>query len=100
MRSVSGVYRQRVELEPLSGEGDAPRRKKKLTVHASQLVPYDTPYVEPEDLDVSPDATPEDPEIPNSPRSPKLTEDPLPRTTRHHSKTEDPSKTEDSSMQT
>lgn len=91
-----------MELEPLGGDSKAPRQKKKLTVHASQLVPYEKPYVEPEDLDVGPDATPEDPGYPDSPKSPKLTEDPPPKTKKYHqkTKTKHQSKTEDSSMQT
>lgn len=91
-----------MELEPLAGDSDTSRQKKKLTVHASQLVPYEQPYVEPEELDVGPDATPEDPGYPDSPRSPKLTEDPSTRTKKYHSKTktEHQPKTEDSPMQT
>ena len=37
-RSVTGAYRQRVLIEPV--ENDTGRRRR-LTVHASQLVPYD-----------------------------------------------------------
>ena len=59
VRSVSGTDRQRVTLDPLVGEDGAPRRKKRLIVHASHLVPFDKPYVEPEDLDVGDDATPD-----------------------------------------
>ena len=59
VRNVSGTYRQRVTLDPLVGEDGAPRRRRRLIVHASHLVPFDKPYVEPEDLDVGDDATPE-----------------------------------------
>ena len=43
----------------LVGEDGSQRRIKRLIIHASHLVPYDKPYVEPEDLDVGEDATPE-----------------------------------------
>ena len=59
VKSVAGTYRQRVTLDPLVGDGEAPKRRKRLIVHASHLVPYDKPYVEPEDIDVGEDATPE-----------------------------------------
>ena len=38
-------------------------RKKRVVVHASQLVPFDRPYIEPEDIGFSPDTNldPEDP---------------------------------------
>ena len=35
VRSVSGLYRQKVQLEPLCGQDDTSRRKKLMTVHAS-----------------------------------------------------------------
>ena len=40
-----------------------PGRKKRLIVHASQLVPFDRPYIEPEDIGISPETEP-DPEDP------------------------------------
>lgn len=40
-----------------------PGRKKRLIVHASQLVPFDRPYIEPEDIGFSPETEP-DPEDP------------------------------------
>ena len=42
------------------------RRRKRLIVHASQLVPFDRPYIEPEDIGISPDTEP-DPEDPVTP---------------------------------
>ena len=41
-------------------------RKKVLVVHASQLVPFDRPYIEPEDIGISPENEPE-PEDPVTP---------------------------------
>ncbi len=43
-----------------------PGRKKRLVVHASQLVPFDRPYIEPEDIGISPETEP-DPEDPMPP---------------------------------
>ena len=59
VRSVAGTYRQRVTLDPLVGEGNPRRRSKRVIIHASHLVPYNKPYVDPEDLNVGEDATPE-----------------------------------------
>lgn len=56
VRSVSGVYRQRVAIEPVDGAS----RQKRVTVHASQIVPFEQPYAEPDVIDLSQDATPED----------------------------------------
>ena len=41
-------------------------RRKRLVVHASQLVPFDRPYIEPEDIGISPENEPE-PEDPVTP---------------------------------
>lgn len=70
VRSVSGIYRQRVELEPIDGEDPTRKPRRNLNVHASQLVPYEKPYVEPEDIDVGPDATPDDPRSQNQSEDP------------------------------
>ena len=72
VRHVTGVYRQKVQLEPIDGE--ASRRKKKLTVHASQLVPFDRPYIEPGEIEISPDAKPEPEDFSQDP--PPIVEDP------------------------
>lgn len=59
VRSIGGVYRQKVTIEPL--EDDTGKRRRRVTVHASQLVPFYEPYAEPEDIDVGPDIEPEAP---------------------------------------
>ena len=41
-------------------------RKKRLVVYASQLVPFDRPYIEPGDIGISPENEPE-PEDPVTP---------------------------------
>ncbi len=43
-----------------------PGRKKRLVVHASQLVPFDRPYIEPEDIGISSETEP-DPKDPMPP---------------------------------
>lgn len=77
IRSVTGTYRQRVLLEPIN---DPSGRKKRLTAHASQLVPFDKPYIEPEDLDFGPDpvseALPDDPPPPATSPQPRPSEGP------------------------
>ena len=60
VRRVTGTYRQRVQLEPIDASSS---RKKKLIVHASQLVPFDRPYIGPGDIEVSPDAEPDPDEL-------------------------------------
>ena len=55
VRTISGVYRQRVTIEPL----EEASRRRRVTVHASQLVPFEEPYAEPGVIDLSEDATPE-----------------------------------------
>ena len=47
VKSISGVYRQRITVEPASGPAAKP-----LVVHASHLVPFQEPYFEPNDVDV------------------------------------------------
>ena len=44
-------------------------RKKRLVVNASQLVPFDRPYIEPEDIGISPENEPEDPVTPPDDRA-------------------------------
>ena len=48
-----------MELDPVVGAGGDPTRRRKVTIHASQLAPYEKPYIEPEDLDVGLEAEPE-----------------------------------------
>ena len=43
IKGVSGIYRQRVTIQPANPNAKA----QQLTTHASQLVPYEQPYVEP-----------------------------------------------------
>ena len=50
---VMGLYRQRVAIEPVTGTGHRP-----TIVHASHLVPYDAPYIEPPVIDLSEAAQP------------------------------------------
>ena len=51
VRSVSGVYRPRITIKPT----ETSSRQRRTTVHASQLVPFEDPYAEPDDIDVGPD---------------------------------------------
>lgn len=57
VRRVGGVYRQRVTIEPTVGS----TARRIVTVHASQLVPYEQPYTEPDAIDLHPDTLAEDP---------------------------------------
>lgn len=68
VRGISGIYRQRITIEPLEGESRGQKRRRRVTVHASQLVPFETPYIEPEDIDVGPEASP--PPMPSQPPPP------------------------------
>ena len=63
VRAVTGVYRQRVTIEPLEGAS----RRRRVIVHASQLVPFQEPYTEPDAIDFSHDARPEEDTIPRAP---------------------------------
>ena len=47
VRRVTGAYRQRVTIEPVEGRG------RPTTVHASHLIPFEEPYVEPHTIDLS-----------------------------------------------
>ena len=47
-------------------------RRKRLIVHASQLVPFDRPNIEPEDIGISPETKPE-PKDPVTPPDEKAT---------------------------
>ena len=49
MRAISGVYRQKVTIEPV----DPMSKQRKVTTHASQLVPYLKPYRDPVVIDLS-----------------------------------------------
>lgn len=52
------MYRQKIVIEPVEDDSAPSRRRRRLTVHASQLVPFDEPYIEPEDIDIGPDSSP------------------------------------------
>ncbi len=81
-------------LEPLGGDSDHSRRRKRLIVHASHLVPYDKPYVEPEDLDVGQDATPEEEDQAREEKPPVSIPKPMTKPkTKPKTKTEDPKTT-------
>ena len=70
MRSVKGLYRQRVKIEPTTGGTPQECRRRTLDIHASQLVPFNMPYQELKDLDVSSEADPESSEDePEQPRN-------------------------------
>ena len=68
MVRVSGMYRQRVTVEPV-GAGLA-RAKRTVIVHAGHLVPLNSPYEEPEVLDLNRDMDPEPPAIDGEPPPP------------------------------
>ena len=67
VRAVTGVYRQRVTIEPL----EEASRRRRVTVHASQLVPFREPYTEPNEIDLAHDAKPEEDPAPRVPGSRK-----------------------------
>lgn len=69
VRNVAGLYRQRVTIEAT----DDPNRRRALIVHASALVPFETPYLEPDVIDLAEDAQaeleePPGPELPDTGR--------------------------------
>lgn len=67
---VSGLYRQRVTVEPVNA-GPA-RAKRTVIVHAGHLVPLNSPYEEPEVLDLNRDMDPEPPVIDGEPPPPPV----------------------------
>ena len=60
VRWVTGAYRQRVTIEPVNGRG------RPSIVHASHLVPFEEPYVEPQMVELGAEGEVE----PRSPRAP------------------------------
>ena len=64
VKSIAGVYRQRITVEPVSGPTAKP-----IVVHASHLVPFQEPYFEPNDVDVE-EPIAQEPEPEQEPPSP------------------------------
>ena len=58
---MTGAYRQRVTIEPVNGRG------RPSIVHASHLVPFEEPYVEPQMVELGTEGEVE----PHSPRAPR-----------------------------
>ena len=55
VKRVAGAYRQRITIEPVDGRG------RPTTIHASHLIPFEEPYVEPHTIDLSAEDTAEPP---------------------------------------
>ena len=57
VRQVGGLYRQRVTIVP----AEPTSNQRQVTVHASQLIPFEQPYAEPPLIDIGRDAQPPSP---------------------------------------